>query len=276
MKNFFGILLLFISLLWLSACNDNSSELDYNPNVAASKDYIRAEDAVMEILNSFLKGIHDSLVVNYGYGYIDACDVAYYPADHSLVFGYGQVNRLCQDNKFRKGSFSATFSGPIFIEGVKADIVTDSLFVDDFLTEASMEIQNLGINDNNLPEYSLRVISSNIMLPDTAKINGVKLTADFLLIWAEGSLTPPIHEDDLYQITGTASGFSSDGIEFSTEIQDSLYNYIDCFWLSRGINLITVPSAAIQTGDIDYIADDGCFNEVNFYFGGNLFYDIIK
>ena len=114
------------------------------------------------------------------------------------------------------------------------------------------------------------------MLPDTAKMNGVKLTTDFLLIWAEGSLTPPIHEDDLYLITGSSSGFSSDGIEFSTEIQDSLYNYVDCFWISRGINLITVPSAAIQTGDIDYLTDDGCFNEFYFYFNSNLFYDYIK
>ncbi len=30
-----------------------------------------------------------------------------------------------------------------------------------------------------MPEYSLKVISSNIMLPDTAKINGVSLTTDF-------------------------------------------------------------------------------------------------
>jgi len=275
-KNFIRILLLFLPILWLSSCDNTSSEVDYNPNLSASRDYIRAEDAIMEIVNSFFKGVNDSLVLNYGYGYIDACDVAYHPSDNSLVFGYGHADRLCQDNKFRKGLFRATFSGPIFIQGVKADIVTDSLFVDDFLIEATMEIQNLGINDNNLPEYSLKVISSTIMLPDTTKINGVKLTTDFLLIWFVGSLTPPIHEDDLYLITGSSSGFSSDGIEFSTDIQDSLYNYVDCFWLSHGINMITVPSAVIQTGDIDYITDDGCFNEFNFYFNGNLFYDVIK
>jgi hypothetical protein len=267
---------LFLPMLWLSSCDTNSSELDYNPNVSASKDYIRAEDAIMEIVNSFFKGLNDSLVINNGYGYIDACDVSLHPSTNSIDFGYGPVDRLCQDNKFRRGSFNATFTGPLFLGWTIADIETDSLFVDYFLVEASIQIQYLGINQISVPEYSLKVISSNIMLPDTAKINGVNLTANFQLIWIEGSLTPPIHEDDLYLITGGSSGISSDGIEFSTEIQDSLYNYVDCFWISRGINQITVPSAAIQTGDIDYITEDGCFNEVHFYFNDNLFYDFIK
>jgi hypothetical protein len=268
--------LLLLPMLWWSSCDNNSSEVDFNPNVSASRDYIRAEDAIIEIVNSFFKGLNDSLVINNGYGYIDACDVSMRPSTNSINFGYGSVNRLCQDNKFRKGLFYATFTGQLFLDWTIADIETDSLFVDDLLVEAKIQIQNLGMNEDNLPEYSLKVISSNIMLPDTTRINGVKLTTDFLLIWAEGSLTPPIHEDDLYLMTGGSSGFSSDGIEFSTEIQDSLYNYVDCFWISRGINLITVPSAGVKTGDIDYITEDGCFNEMNFYFDGNLFYDIIK
>jgi hypothetical protein len=277
MKNIIIIILLsLLPLLWLSSCNDNSSEVDYNPNVLSSKDYIRAEDALFEIVNAFFKGIRDSLVVNYGYGYIDACDVSYHPEDNSMNFGYGNINRLCQDNKFRRGRFSATFSGQYLVEGVRANIITDSLFVDDYLIEANMEIQNLGINNNNLPEFSLKLISSLIMLPDTAKINGVNLTTDFLMVWAEGSLTPPIHEDDLYLISGTSSGVSSDGYEFSTEIQEPLSDYVDCFWISRGMNQITVPSAQFPTGDIDYIIEDGCYNQFYFYFNDNLFYDIIK
>lgn len=275
MKNLI-ILLLCLPLLWLSSCDNKSVEVDYNPNVSAAKDYIRAEDAILEIVNSFFKGINDSLVVDHGYGYIDACDVSYQTAGNYIDFGYGSVNRLCQDNKFRRGMFTATLTGPGLQDWTGADIETDSLLVDDVLVEAVIQILDLGVNESNLPEFSLKVISSNIMLTDSAKINGVRLMTDFKLVWAEGSLTVPVHEDDLYQITGTASGFSTDGIEFATIIQDPLYNYVDCFWISRGTNLITIPSAAFPTGDIDYITDDGCFNEMHFYFNENLFYDVIK
>jgi hypothetical protein len=276
MKKISIIILFLLPLLWLSACKDKLTEVDYNPNILSSKDYIRAEDAILEIVNAFFKGIHDTLIINNGYGYIDACDVIYYPSENSMIFGYGNVNRLCQDNKFRRGLFNVTFSGQVFLEGVTANIITDSLFVDDFLIEATMEIQNLGINDNNLPEYSLKVISGLIMIPDTTKINGVNLSTDFYMVWAEGSLTPPIHEDDIYLISGTASGVSSDGFEFSVDIQEPITDYVDCFWISQGINQITVPSAEFPTGDIDYITEDGCYNEFHFYFNDNLFYDFIK
>jgi hypothetical protein len=169
-KNIIVILLLLLPLLWLGSCKTTSTETDYNPNVLSSKDYIRAEDAIMEIVNSFFKGINDSMVVNYGYGYIDACGVSYRPAENSMIFSYGSVNRMCQDNKFRRGLFSAAFSGQIFLEGVKATLVTDSLLVDDHLIEATIEIECLGPGGNNLPEYSLKTDTSLIMLPDTSKI----------------------------------------------------------------------------------------------------------
>jgi hypothetical protein len=267
---------MLISLLWLVSCDDESKEVDFNPNISASKDYIQAEDAIMEIVNSFFKGINDSLVVNYGYGFIDACDVSYHPAGNYINFGYGPVDRLCQDGKMRRGIFTATFTGQLFDNWTLADIQTDSLFVDDVLIEANMEIQKLGVNENNLPELSLKVTSTNIMLTDSTKINGVRMTTDYTLVWAEGSSTVTIHEDDLYLINGTAAGFSTDGIEFSTVVQEPLYDYVDCFWISRGIDQITVPSAKFPTGDIDYITEDSCNNAMNFYFDDNLFYDVIK
>lgn len=276
MKNLIILCLLCMPVLWLNSCKNKSSEEDFNPNVSASKDYIRAEDAILEIVNAFFKGINDSLVVNHGYGYIDACDVSYHPSDNLIKFGYGPVDRFCEDGKFRKGNFSAIFTGALFQDWTIADIVTDSLFVDDFPVEANIQIKNLGLNENNLPEFSLQVISSDIMLPDTIEKNGVKLTTDYLMVWTEGYLTVPIHEDDLYLISGTAAGTSSDGIEFWTVIQEPLYDNVDCFWISQGIEQITVPSATFPTGDIDYITEDGCFNEVFFYFDENLFYDKMK
>ena len=272
-----SILIFFmLSLLWLPACNKKSSELDYNPNVLTSKDYLRGEDAILEILDAFFKGIYDTLVMNTGYAYIDACEVSYHPDENSMSFSYGDVNRYCLDNKFRRNRFNAVFTGPIFEEGVVANIKTDSLFVDDLLNEATIEIRSLGMNGNNLPEYSLKVKSSMIMLPDTSYTSGVSIITDFTMVWAEGSDTPEIHEDDLYTITGSATGISAGGLDFSVDIQEPLYDYLDCFWVSQGIGQITVPSAHYKTGTIDYLIEDGCNNEMYFYFNENLFYDFLK
>jgi hypothetical protein len=276
MKKYFCVILLILPLFWLISCEEKSNELDYNPNVLSSKDYIRAEDALFEILNAFLKGVHDSLVEENCYGYIDACEVCYFPDENLMTFGYGDVNRMCQDNKFRRGSFNAYFSGPVFEEGVSANILTDELYVDDSLVEADFDLLYTGLSNANLPEYALSLDYCKIKLQDSTKINGVTISADFVLVWKFGYLTPVIHEDDIYYISGTAAGKSSDGYEFSVYIQDALENYVDCAWLSNGLSKITVPAGEFQTADIDYIAEDGCFNEFNIYVNENLFFDVIK
>jgi len=275
MKKIVFAILLLIPILWLSSCNEETSEIDYNPNVLSAKEYISAEDAILEIVNAFFKGIHDTLVIENNYGFVDYCDVQYFPSDNSMRFSYGEVNRMCPDNKFRRGLFWASFSGPVFDEGITANLVTDSLFVDNLLVEANIDIKNLGLNSNSLPEYSLTVISSMTMLPDTAKITGVSITTLYNMVWSQGSVTPAIHEDDIYLISGTATGISSKGTDFSVAITEPLLNYLDCFWISQGFSQFTVPSAEFPTGDIDYILEDGCNNEIHFYFNDNLFYDFI-
>ena len=270
------IILSLLPVIWLGSCNEKLSEVDYNPNVLSSKDYLRAEDAVFEIVNIFFKAVNDTAVVIHGYGVIDHCTVTYNPEENSLNFGYGSTNRYCDDLKNRKGQYNADFSGQIFEEGVTATIITDSLFVDDSLVVVNLEIKNLGLNNDNLPEYSLKVSSALIRLADTTKVNDVSIITDFVMVWAEGSSTPISPEDDMYSITGTASGLSADLYEFSVIIQEPLLDYLDCSWISQGTSQITVPTAEFPSGTIDYIIEDGCFNEMYFYFNDNLFYDKIK
>jgi hypothetical protein len=276
MRNIIILLCLVSIILWLSGCSEKSSEINYNPNVLSSKEYIRGEDGLMEILNAFLKGVHDTNVHSNCYAYIDDCSIHYFPEQNLIHYGYGAVNRYCIDGKFRRGYFTAQFSGPVFEEGVIVNISTDTLFVDDFPIEADMTIQNLGTNGQGQPEYTFNILSSEVYLPDTVKTTGVKITANFTLTWIEGYSTPAIHEDDIYTITGTASGISTDEYSFSIEIQDPLINELDCFWISWGYSVISVPSADFTTGDIDYLYEDECNNELHYFFNDNLFYDMIK
>jgi len=276
LKKLLYIILLYPFIFGTYSCKDQSSEIDFNPNVLTAKDYIRAEDALFEIVNAFLKGIHDTLVHETGYAYIDFCDVVYNQSQNTMKFSYGVVNRLCGDNKFRRGSFLAEFTGVVFNNGVKAYITTDSLFVDDFLTEATIEIENLGFNSQNKVEYSMKTTSANIMMPDTAKTLGFQMTAEFVLVWEEGSATPAIYEDDVFLVSGSAAGTSTDGYAFTLTIQEPLINHVECFWMSGGLSQITVPAAKIPTGDIDYLNENGCYNQFYFYFDNNQFFEYIK
>ena len=270
---FFPALLILLNLF---SCKENTSEIDYNPIVRSSKDYVQAEDGIFEILNSFFKGIHDTTVLNTSYNYIDACDVLYYESGDSMQFSYGEVDRYCQDGKFRRGLFMAKFSGQVFDEGVTAHLYTDQLIVDFFPVEATIDIVNLGLNSSNLPEYSVKVTSSSFMNPDTSRVRDIELITDYILEWFQGSATPSTHEDDTYMVSGSSSGISSDNYSFSVIILEPLCNYIDCNWITCGTSQITVADADYPTGVVDYLLEDNCNNLIYFYINNNLFYDVIK
>jgi hypothetical protein len=51
--------------------------------------------------------------------------------------------------------------------------------------------------------------------------------------------------------------------------------HIMCNWLHSGIHDFTVPSGDIKEGQIDYITEDECARQVNFWIDDNLFFDLL-
>ena len=276
MKSRYLLILLATLVIFLSSCTEEGEETDYNPNVKSSRDYIFAEDIYFEIINIFFKGITDTSVVQGGYAYLDNCGIIYKPMEDKMVFEYGGVNRWCPDNKYRRGRFNATFYGPFFTQGSSVTFMTDSLFVDNHLVEAAMSAEFLGPDNGGKHQLTFVVTDGKITLNDTVNLSVIHYTSDFLLTWEMGQQTPYTHEDDMLLVTGNSSGISIDNIDFSLAIQEPLMNYLDCFWIASGNHRITVPSATVPEGTIDYIASDNCFYKVNFFFGESEFYDYLK
>jgi hypothetical protein len=276
MKKLPSAALIICLMFILASCRERNEEIDFNPNVLSAKNYVYAEDDFIEIFNVILKGVTDTAVINSGYGYIDNCSIENFPDENLMHFHYGEVNRWCPDNKFRRGQYYANFSSSGFLPGVTAIITFDSLFVDDALVQGEITITNLGLNADNKFQFSYKVQNGLITKTDSANSFVIGYQTDFTVTWTQGSETPFVHDDDIMVLTGTSSGTSSKNQNFTLSVKEPVYDYFDCNWLVKGIYDITVPGAKVQTGTIDYITDDNCFYQVNFYFEDNLFFEYLK
>lgn len=276
MKNAFPLILLMAVILMFPSCEEDGTETDYNPNVKSSRDYIYAEDIYFEVVNVFLKGITDTAVLNSYYNYLDNCAIYYQPVLKRMQFDYGNVNRWCPDNKFRRGKFIATFDGGLFTEGSSVVIQLDSLTVDEELIEGNLSCEFLGTGTNGKHQIIFRLTDGLITLNDTVNVSTIFFESEYTFTWEEGQSTPALHEDDIFSVSGTASGRSVDQYAFEIMISDPLIDALDCFWIVSGTHQITVPGASVVTGSIDYITSDNCFYQVNFLFGESEFYDYLK
>jgi hypothetical protein len=276
MKPGYILLLFIVVLLFHSSCKEEEAVTDYNPNVKSSKEYIYAEDILFEIINVYLKGITDTAVLNSHYAYLDNCAIFFEPGNNRMIFDYGEVNRWCPDNKFRRGKFTVDFEGAFFTEGSRGEFSLDSLFVDDELVEGSINSDFQGQDDMGREQVGFTLLDGRITLNDTTLVSPLQFSCSYLLTWQEGQQTPSVHEDDMFTVVGTGNGMSLDNVQYTVVVQDPLINYLDCFWIAYGTHQITVPSAKITEGIIDYITSDDCFYKVDFYFGESYFYENLK
>lgn len=276
MKSNYKLLIVFFLLIFWGSCTEEENEIDYNPNVKSSRDYIYAEDIFFEIINIYFKGITDPAVLDSNYKYIDNCAITLNPAGSMMTFSYGTVNRWCPDNKYRRGSFRAHFNSGPFEPGTTVTFSIDSLFVDDDQVAAEMSSAFLEPSGTGEKQFSFTIDSGQVILFDTVESPVILYNASFLFTWAEGEQTPGNHDDDLLLVTGSSGGISKDNVEFQVTVQEPLEDYLDCFWITAGTHQITTPSATTNAGIIDYITEDGCNYEVDFYFGESYFYDFLK
>lgn len=271
-------LLIFISALviFFGSCKDKGNETDFNPNVNSSKDYVYAEDILFEVIGIYLKGIKDSTVINTSYAFLDDCDIIYDHDQSYMRFSYGAVNRWCADNKFRRGKFMAYFDGELFQVGSKASIITDSLFVDDEMVDIEMNMEFLGPGSGTKYQFSFAVDSGMITKDDTVNLLQIYFRPNYILTWEEGEQTPEYHYDDVFSVTGSASGTSIGKTNFEITVVDPLVFDINCAWIVSGMHEIKTPGADVESGQIDYIMEDNCHYQVNFFFDGSEFYEYLK
>ena len=150
-----------------------------------------------------------------------------FPKTVTIDFGSGCVGK---DGKLRKGKIITTYTGPMFVSGSKATTTFDNYNVDSFKVEGTHEVENT---------------SSATVLSWSVKITGGKITNTLNSKWhkwdgirvhkqAAGSDTPYNLLDDVYEITGNATGSSSEGVSWTSEITDPLLRKFTCHWIGQG------------------------------------------
>ena len=81
--------------------------------------------------------------------------------------------------------------------------------------------------------------------------------------WVEGLETPLYFWDDVFSITGTASGVNSKGVAYTAEITSPLIKARNCRWIQEGVLSIVTDA---NTEVIDYgegICDNVAMATVN-------------
>jgi hypothetical protein len=123
----------------------------------------------------------------------------------------------------------------MFIAGSKTSTTFVDYSVDSFKIEGTHTVENT--STSNMRGWTVKVIDGQITNTNTG--NWKKWSSIKTHTQVDGNGTPLYPRDDVFQITGDASGSNSNGNSWAALITDPLIKKPACHWIVKGTVRIT-------------------------------------
>ncbi len=259
-----SIMIFATAAIFLNGCkkeniddNMNAAEDNALSEVSYSDVQSIADEAASGSMSSYKTGSSD--------GILSTCATITHDTvsdPRVLTIDFGTVNCTCNDGRLRRGKIIVTYSGPYREPGHVHTITFDNYFVNDNQILGTKTVTNQGLNDNGNLYYSIEVNGSIIRANGAGTITFV---SSRVREWIEGESTPQ-WSDDVYLVTGTASGTNSEGGSFTAEITPALRRTVACHQFVSGTATVTPANRPVR--NIDF-GDGTCDNEATVTVNGH-------
>lgn len=160
----------------------------------------------------------------------------------TIKIDFGSTNCLCQDGKNRRGVINVSYTGHYKDSASVHTITFDNYFVNDNQILGTKTVTNLGHKDGFLT-YSI-VVDGQVVKSNNGGTHTWKSTRERK--WLEGSTTPT-WTDDVYSITGSASGTRANGNTYTTTITTALHRAMSCHWFDSGVIEVKPANKLVRT-----------------------------
>jgi hypothetical protein len=179
-----------------------------------------------------------------------------YPKD--VVIDYG-TSCTGDDGAVRSGKILLHLTQNYVDSGSVVTVTFDNYYINNRKITGTETITNHGINNAGHHVFNVVIQNGNLFsLDGVTTYNSVQQRE-----WIEGDNTWLNPIDDVYMITGTGNGITTEGTSYTVTITSPLRASINCAWIQSGIIDITsqnypVISINYGTGDCDNMAVATC------------------
>ncbi|OQY03919.1 MAG: hypothetical protein B6I20_04060 [Bacteroidetes bacterium 4572_117] len=174
------------------------------------------------------------------------------PYPRVVTIDFGTEGCEGKHGAIRKGKIIVTVTAFFLESGSKRIVTFDGYSVNDFQIEGTKTVTNMGKNESGNWVRKIE-IDGKVTKPDGTEITRVATRSRE---WVEGADTPLFFWDDVFSITGNATGVNRKGVAYTADITTALIKARNCRWIQEGV--ITIVSGE-NTVVIDY-GDGTCDN----------------
>lgn len=182
-----------------------------------------------------------------------------------LTIDFGDTNCLGNDGRYRRGKIIISFTGRYWHPGTIITTTFDNYYVNDNQVEGSKVVTNNGFNDSGNMNWDIAV-NGIITLADGG--GTISWNSQRNREWIEGINTRFNRWDDIYLITGQATGERANGLHWTRHITNPLRVELACRFIVSGTVEITPQGKPVRILDF---GDGSCDNEATVTVNGNTY-----
>jgi len=243
--------LLILSIAFESACKKDRDDLD---DTTAASDNEQSETFSNDVMN-----IADNAAKTGSEGFRTSSAQEVYQAlgkcatithdtvanPKNLTIDFGTANCLCGDGRNRRGKIIVTYIGRYFEIGAVKTMNFENFYRNDNKLEGTRTITNNSLNTKGRMNWTINAQNMKI-----TKSNGKVHTWNSVRTrtMSAGNDTQT-YTDDVYEITGSASGVNANGFNYTANITKALHRALSCRWIDSGTIEITPEGKATRTVD---------------------------
>lgn len=168
-----------------------------------------------------------------------------------ITIDFGTANCLGMDGNYRRGKILVTYTGAYRDSGSVHSISFDNYFVNDNQLQGTKTVTNNGRNSNGKLNYTVQVNGSILW---SSGFGGGMTTCNSTRtrVWMQGESTPA-WTDDIYLISGSASGVTRSGLTYTMQIDAPLKKEIGFRHFTEGVIAFTPGTKATRFIDFSYL-----------------------
>jgi hypothetical protein len=162
-----------------------------------------------------------------------------------LTIDFGSVNCLCADGRNRRGKIIVTYTGRYFETGSVKTMNFDNFYRNDNKLEGTRTITNNGLDGQGRMNWTINALNMKVT-KSNGKVHTWNSVRTRTILAGNDTKT---WTDDVYEITGNASGVNANGINYTANITKALRRALSCRWIDSGTIEITPEGKATRTVD---------------------------
>lgn len=284
--NFVMLFVLAISMITFSCKKEKEEEeLEVNNETATAQDNATAQNMFDDVKKVVEKAADDegnsTNKATYFFGTCASVSISpnwidstqYWPK--TMTIDFGTTNCTGNDGINRRGQLIVTLTDRYRNAGSVLTVNPQNYFVNDHKVEGTKTITNNGRNASNNLSFTVQVSNAKITFPsgEYTTWNSTRTNewiAGESTTWFTGGLAGIC--DDVYLITGSASGVNRNGLSYSVNITSALRKELCCRWIVSG-KLDIIPGGGLLTRSVNYDPTNtgACDPTVSVTIGANTF-----